>query len=600
MTHFCLSSLIIPDFKISACVCQCLMTPKISYTKLMQFSQYYGSNILNLYHILVFFFISLHLSIKPIKRPCIIKCQQEDIMDQQEDIMDQQEDIMDQQEDLQTILIAILIFIILPLSFPPRCKPLVGYHVNPSIYLPLYLHGIFRVEFKPIAASSSNNLKLIHHIFFNVVLLKFTQAYCPDMIGEKFITHPPVVHVHGHILPKPKFNLFFTKCLGALNGIQICQPVKKLQGMKKDMLSKRKKYCKKRTAYEKTVDSMNVAQEKVAQRNTRFDSGTPLFLMCVLIFSFHFSFLLSLTLTNQLTLQEKILKSSVNDFYLSLFPSCIILFQRITHICIISGIFRYYDSHCISPLLSEPLYIIHLFSLLIFPILPRISASCSMLNQMDEFSNQCLNCIGPYNKHKRTVRQTMAELHIADLMLRPSLCQQAPGKRGLYSGRQSNTQFNCMSPAMNGTEVRNNDKGKYFIRVFNFIRVEYCHIRVLEFRRESVRWQERQRPQELAWHWPIRILHWRSEPSQSLDVNVAFLGSEGAGHSEEIPGLAQGGAGKEVEEPMMKITFYQPKYIVYVQAGQNVLDRNNKINHRSIELILINQLREIKRKEKKY
>ncbi|KNZ58153.1 hypothetical protein VP01_1988g4 [Puccinia sorghi] len=52
--------------------------------------------------------------------------------------------------------------------------------------------------------------------------------------------------------------------------------------------------------------------------------ATPLFLMYVLRVSCHLSFLLNLTLANQLNLQENILKSSLSHFYLSLFPDCII------------------------------------------------------------------------------------------------------------------------------------------------------------------------------------------------------------------------------------------------------------------------------------
>ncbi|KNZ52935.1 hypothetical protein VP01_3396g1 [Puccinia sorghi] len=53
--------------------------------------------------------------------------------------------------------------------------------------------------------------------------------------------------------------------------------------------------------------------------------------------------------------------------------------------------------------LRYPLNIIHLFYLLIFPSLPRISASLSMFNLMDKSSNQFLNCMGLYKKHKLTV-----------------------------------------------------------------------------------------------------------------------------------------------------------------------------------------------------
>ncbi|KNZ57255.1 hypothetical protein VP01_219g1 [Puccinia sorghi] len=138
--------------------------------------------------------------------------------------------------------------------------------------------------------------------------------------------------------------------------------------------------------------------------NTRFDSGTPpLFLMYVLRFSFHLSFLLSLTLANQLTLQANILKSSVSHFHLDLFPDCIIWFQRLHHLLLLFVICRYCDSNSIPSIITEPLNIIHLFSLLIFPSLPRISSSLSVFNRMDKFSNQCLNSMGLYNKHKHTV-----------------------------------------------------------------------------------------------------------------------------------------------------------------------------------------------------
>ncbi|KNZ44082.1 hypothetical protein VP01_951g2 [Puccinia sorghi] len=61
---------------------------------------------------------------------------------------------------------------------------------------------------------------------------------------------------------------------------------------------------------------------------------TPLFLMYVLRFSFHFSVLI-LTLANHPTLQAKILTSSVSHFYLSLFPDCIIWFQILPNLCLL-------------------------------------------------------------------------------------------------------------------------------------------------------------------------------------------------------------------------------------------------------------------------
>ncbi|KNZ44084.1 hypothetical protein VP01_951g4 [Puccinia sorghi] len=58
----------------------------------------------------------------------------------------------------------------------------------------------------------------------------------------------------------------------------------------------------------------------------------------------HMSFsscFLSLTLANQLTFQANILKSSVSH-YISLFPDCIIWFQRLPHLCLLFFIFRNY------------------------------------------------------------------------------------------------------------------------------------------------------------------------------------------------------------------------------------------------------------------
>ncbi|KNZ59742.1 hypothetical protein VP01_166g4 [Puccinia sorghi] len=52
------------------------------------------------------------------------------------------------------------------------------------------------------------------------------------------------------------------------------------------------------------------------------------------------SCLLSLTLANHSTLQEKILKSSLSHFDLSLFPDCIIWFQRLPHLCLLFVICR--------------------------------------------------------------------------------------------------------------------------------------------------------------------------------------------------------------------------------------------------------------------
>ena len=40
-------------------------------------------------------------------------------------------------------------------------------------------------------------------------------------VADKFITSPPVDRPHGHILSNQKFNPYFVKCLGALDGVHI-------------------------------------------------------------------------------------------------------------------------------------------------------------------------------------------------------------------------------------------------------------------------------------------------------------------------------------------------------------------------------------------
>ncbi|KNZ55625.1 hypothetical protein VP01_2629g3 [Puccinia sorghi] len=122
-----------------------------------------------------------------------------------------------------------------------------------------------------------------------------------------------------------------------------------------------------------------------------------------------YTFFLSLTLANKLILKANILKLIFSHFYLSLFPDCIIWFQRLSHLCLLFFIYRFYDSRDIPSLLSEILKIIPLCSLLIFPSLQRISAILSIFNQMETFSDQCLNCIGLYNKKEILPKAALLE-----------------------------------------------------------------------------------------------------------------------------------------------------------------------------------------------
>ncbi|KNZ60141.1 hypothetical protein VP01_1604g2 [Puccinia sorghi] len=236
--------------------------------------------------------------------------------------------------------------------------------------------------------------------------------------------------------------------------------------------------------------------------NTRFDSGTnPLFLMYLAQVPFGpddaYSCFLSLALANQLTLQPNILKSSVSHFHLSLFPDFIIWFQPHHHLlfcfhssksvlkdmissnhlsspsnlsilspCSSSPIFQgylpvsqfltgwtsflisfstawhYHKAHSMKP--HEPLWI---------PVFNR-SAACLHLfskansTQTPQKKSPSIPPSCQLKPHKSSVLHNCPRV---ETWLKPSHFQKALGRRGLKSGvythiRQSNTQFNCMSP----------------------------------------------------------------------------------------------------------------------------------------------------------